>query len=200
MNSVRDDFLLAAFGDLDDEYSVQLATHVENEYQAYCVIRFNSQCNRDYLERLKSEYLKAIAVLNSGDLQRERDRLVAHEKATTSKARIPGSRTDATRTPAAATAKTKLPADWKKQAKIVGKYEALSVVCSGGTEPAIRGDFFAALDDASDNQATELTAMIESSYDTQLAARQRAGKPCNVQMLQRLQRQYQGALTAVAGG
>lgn len=66
-------------------------------------------------------------------------------------------------------------------------------------KPTIRNDFLTALDDATDDQATDLTIMIDSSYETQLAARQKAGKPCNDQMLQRLQKQYQGALTAMAG-
>ena len=198
-NSVRDDFLLAAFGDLDDEYSVQLDIQVENEYQGYCVIRFDPQCNQVYLDLLKSKYDEVMTVLNSGDLQRERDRLAAYEESRKTKVVPSGSRTVATGTSQPVPARSNLPADWKKHAKIVGKYEALSEVCSGALEPAIRNDFLAALQGATVDQSTGLTAMIDNSYEKQRDARQKAGKPCNNQMLQRMQRQYQGAITAMAG-
>jgi hypothetical protein len=195
--AVRRDYLQIATGDLAAKYTDIIDQHVESEYQAICPLVIGSPCSRAGLEDTKSDYREVMAVLKSGDLQRERDRLLAHEESSKPKTRTKASRANSSVT--AAPAKTKLPASWKKYAKTVGKYEALSEACSGELEAAIRDEFLAALESATDDQQTALTTVIERSYEQQRDARQNAREPCHKNKLKRAQADYQKMMSGVAG-
>jgi len=138
-----------------------------------------------------------MGILKTGDLQRERDRLIAHEDSTRPKARTKASRANTSM--AAAPGKSKLSRAWTKYAKTVGNYEALSEACSGELQAAIRDDFLAALENASSDQASKLTSVIERSYEKQRDARQKARDPCHKNKLKRAQTDYQKIMSGLAG-
>ena len=135
--AIRGDFLQAAVGDLAEEFLDALDTLVDMTYQPYCRQR-HAQCPELRLEYHKTKYQKFMTVLRSGDLQRTRKRSVTVSQ---------------------------LPAVWKRYALIIGLYEVMSEACSGSLDPAIRDDFFAALESTSADQAAEVDTMIDESYE-----------------------------------
>jgi hypothetical protein len=196
-NAVRGDFLQAALGDLATKYTDIFDMHVESEYQRICPTLVGYPCVKRFLESYKSDYQEVMSVIKGGELQRERDRSIAHEESSKPKARTKASigNTSLAATPAG----SYLPAGWKKYAKTVGTYEALSEACSGELEPAIRDDFLAAMENASPDQATQLTTVIVRSYERQRDARQKAQNLCHENKLKRAQSEYQKMMSGLPG-
>ena len=196
-SAIRDDFLQIAVGDLALKYTDIIDKHVESDYQIMCPFSAGGPCGKAALEVRTSDYQDVMGILKTGDLQRERDRLIAHEDSTRPKARTKASRANTNM--AAAPAKSKLSRAWTKYAKTVGTYEALSEACSGELQAAIRDDFLAALENTSADHATKLTSVIDKSYGKQRDARQKARDPCHKNKLKRAQTDYQKIMSGLAG-
>ncbi len=197
-SAIRGDFLQAALGGLDAENTVIFDSHVEIEYQSVCPGLVGYPCGNYFLDRYKSSYEEVMTLLNSGDLQSERDLLMAHEDANRPKPRAKPSRS-AQDLPGAVV-KSELSRSWKRYAKSVGKYAALSEACSGELEPAIRAGFLAELGSASSEQMTELKVMIDGSYEKQREARQKSRNLCNKSQLKKEQTKYQKMITVLKNG
>jgi len=155
--AVRGDFLTAAVGGFDEDYSSRLNGAVDARYQSYCR-PFYRQCPEPIFEHAKAEYEEIMTILRSGDLQRGLQRTVVVSQ---------------------------LSADWKRYALIIGQYEVMSEACSGSLDAAIRDDFFAALDSATADQAAELDTMIGESYEKYSVALQESieRQPANEERL-----------------
>jgi hypothetical protein len=155
--AVRGDFLTAAVGAFDEDYSSRLNGAVDAKYQSHCR-PFYSQCPEPILEHAKAEYDKVMTILLSGDLQRGLQRAVVVST---------------------------LPADWKRYALTIGQYEVMSEACSGALDAAIRDDFFAAMQIDSADQAAELDTMIDESYEKYSSALQESieRQPANEERL-----------------
>ena len=171
--AVRGDFLTAAVGGFDEDYSSRLNGAVDVRYQSYCRPVYR-QCPDPYLEHAKTEYEEIMTVLRSGDLQRGLKRTVVVSQ---------------------------LPADWKRYALTIGQYEVMSEACSGALDPAIRDDFVAALEIDSADQAAELDTMIDESYEKYSVALKESieRQPANEERLKcrvkRVQNKYQRIMT-----
>jgi len=174
--AVRGDFLLAAVGGLDEKFSDPLDALVDKTYQPYCRQR-HIRCPENRLEYHQAKYQELMIVLRSGDLQRTRDSSVTVSQ---------------------------LPAVWKRYALTIGQYEVMSEACSGSLDPAIRDDFFAALESASTDQAVELTTMIDSSYEKYSSALKQSIErwPANEDILKcrvkGVRKKYQRIMTKLA--
>ncbi len=171
--AVRGDFLTAAVGGFDEDYSSRLNGAVDVRYQSYCRPVYR-QCPEPYLEHAKTEYEEIMTVLRSGDLQRGLKRTVVVSQ---------------------------LPADWKRYALTIGQYEVMSEACSGSLDAAIRDDFVAALEIDSADQAAELDTMIDESYEKYSVALKESieRQPANEERLKcrvkRVQNKYQRIMT-----
>lgn len=166
--SVRGEFLTAAVGGFDEDYSTRLNVAVDGRYQTYCR-PLHWQCPEAILEHAKAEYEEIMTVLGSGDLQRGLQRTVVVST---------------------------LPGAWKSYALTIGQYEVMSEACSGTLDPAIRDDFFAALGSASADQVAQVDTMINESYEKYSVALQESieRQPANEQKLKcrvkRVQNKY----------
>jgi hypothetical protein len=174
--AVRGDFLTAAVGGFDEDYSSRLNGAVDARYQPYCR-PFYSQCPEPILEHAKAEYEKIMTILRSGDLQRGLQRAVVVST---------------------------LPADWKRYALTIGQYEVMSEACSGALDAAIRDDFFAAMQIDSADQAAELDTMIDESYEKYSSALQESieRQPANEERLKcqvkRVKNKYERIINTLA--
>jgi len=173
--AVRGDFLTAAVGGFDEDYSSRLNGAVDGQYQSHCRAA-HWQCPEPILEHAKAEYDEIMTILRSGDLQRGLQRAVVVSQ---------------------------LPGDWQRYALTIGQYEVMSEACSGSLDAAIRDDFFAALDSATADQAAELDTMIDESYEKYSVALQESieRQPANEDRLKcrvkRVQNKYQRIMTTL---
>jgi hypothetical protein len=194
--AIRGDFLQAAVGDFDAKYTDIFNSHVEIEYQRICPNFVGNACGKPALEVWKSDYQELMTVLKSDQLQYKRNLELASGESNMPKVKT---KTSIAKWGQAATpGKSYLPAGWKKYAKTVGTYEALSEACSGELEPAIRNDFLDVLENASADQATQLTTVIERSYEKNRDARQKARTLCHESKLKRAQQEYQKMMSGLA--
>lgn len=173
--AVRGDFLTAAVGGFEEDYSSRLNLAVDARYQSYCRPEYR-QCPEPYLDHAKTEYEEIMTVLRSGDLRSGLKRTVVVSQ---------------------------LPADWKRYALTIGQYEVMSEACSGSLDPAIREDFFAAMQIESADQTSELDTMIDESYEKYSTALKESieRQPANEERLKcrvkRVQNKYQRILTTL---
>jgi hypothetical protein len=174
--AVRGDFLTAAVGGFDEDYSSRLNGAVDARYQPYCR-PFYWQCPESILEHAQAEYEKIMTILRSGDLQRGLQRAVVVST---------------------------LPADWKRYALTIGQYEVMSEACSGALDAAIRDDFFAAMQIDSADQAAEFDTMIDESYEKYSSALQESieRQPANEERLKcrvkRVKNKYERIINTLA--
>jgi len=194
--AIRGDFLQAAVGDFDAKYTDIFNSHVEIEYQRICPNFVGNACGKPALEVWKSDYQELMTVLKSDQLQYKRNLELASGESNMPKVKTTTS--IAKWGQAGTPANSYLPAGWKKYAKTVGTYEALSEACSGELEPAIRNDFLDVLENASADQATQLTTVIERSYEKNRDARQKARTLCHESKLKRAQQEYQKMMSGLA--
>ncbi len=175
--AVRGDFLTAAVGGFDEDYSSRLNGAVDVRYHSYCPSP-HRQCPEPILAHAKAEYDEIMTILRSGDLQRGLQRTVVVST---------------------------LSADWKRYALTIGQYEVMSEACSGSLDAAIRDDFFAALDSATADQAAELDTMIDESYEKYNVALQESieRQPANEERLKcrvkRVQNKYERIINTLTG-